>query len=421
MPLDFLHRFGPRVSRFVFTPPEKDATINILEGAVRSSKTWALHSKILYGCRYPVAGRKLLTGVSSKTIKMNVLDDLFEIVGPKNYHYNQQAGLLQLCGCPWIVMGAKDEGSEKYLRGSTLGYVVGDELSLTPRSFYQMLGTRMSPPGARSYFSTNPDSPVHWLYEHINDKVLKRSGRLYTLHTTLDDNPNLTEEFKETLRLSYKGMFYQRYILGRWVMAEGGIWVDSWSEDLLYGDEDRPKTLFAPGGFVDRWIAVDVGTTHPQVYGDFWDDGNTVWLDRRYWWDSLKEQKQKTNSEYADDLEEFMYGGNSRGQKKFDACQIIVPPEAASFAEELRRRGLWVTDADNDVKEGIEQVAMAFTRKKIRIHKQCKEVIRDCCAYSWDEKAAKRGEEKPLKMKDDGADMVRYGVKTKMPYWRLEA
>lgn len=412
MPLDFLNKFGPRVARFVFTPPEEDAITSVLEGAVRSSKTWALHSKILYGCRYPVAGRKLLTGVSSKTIKMNVLDDLFEIVGPKNYHYNQQGGTLTLCGCPWIVMGAKDEGSEKYLRGSTLGYVVGDELSLMPKSFFQMLGTRMSPPGARSYFSTNPDSPAHWLYEYINDKTLKRSGRLYTLHTMLDDNPNLTEEFKETLRLSYKGMFYQRYILGKWVMAEGGIWVDSWSEDLLYDDESRPKILFSPGGFVDRWIAVDVGTDHPQVYGEFWDDGNTIWLEKEYWWDSRKEQRQKTNGEYADDMEKFM------GK---EACQIICPPEAASFQEELRRRGLWVTDADNAVEDGIKQVAMAFAKKKLRIHrKNCKNTIRDCQAYSWDERASKRGVEQPLKLKDDGADMLRYGVKTKIPFFRLE-
>lgn len=413
MPLDFLHRFGPRLEKFVFTPPEQDAQTSILEGAVRSSKTWALHSKILYGCRYPVAGRKLLTGVSKATIKMNVLDDLFEIVGPKNYHYDSTHGILKLCGCPWIVMGAKDEGSEKYLRGATLGYVVGDELSLMPHSFFNMLGTRMSPPGARSYFSTNPDSPTHWLYEYINNKVLKRSGRLWTLHTTLDDNPNLSEEFKETLRLTYKGMFYQRYILGKWVMAEGGIWVDSWSEDLLYEDADRPKVLFAPGGFVDRFIAVDVGTDHPQVYGEFWDDGDTIWLEKEYWWDSRKEQRQKTNGDYADDMGKFM------GR---DSCQIIVPPEAASFQEELRRRGFWVTDADNAVEEGIKQVAMAFARKKVRIHRRnCKNTIRDITAYSWDEKASKRGEEKPLKVKDDGADMVRYAIKTKLPHWRLES
>ena len=413
MSMDFLNRFGPRVAKFVFNPPEKDARISVLEGAVRSSKTWALHSKILFGCRYPVAGRKLLTGVSKATIKMNVLDDLFGIVGPKNYHYNSTSGLLTLCGCPWIVMGAKDEGSEKYIRGATLGYVVGDELSLMPKSFFDMVGTRMSPPGARGYFSTNPDSPTHWLFEYINDRVLKRKGLLYTLHTTLEDNPNLSEDFKETLRLSYKGLFYQRYILGRWVLAEGGIWVDSWSEDILYGDDSRPRTLFAPGGFVDRWISVDVGTDHPQVYGEWWDDGTTIWLEKEYWWDSRKKQRQKTNGEYAEDLMEFM------GK---ESCQIIVPPEAASFKEELRQRGLWVTDADNAVEDGIKHVAMAFARKKVRINrKNCPNTIRDITSYSWDEKAAKRGEEKPLKVKDDGADMFRYGLRTKVPYWRLEA
>jgi len=103
--------FGARVERFAMRPPEEDCFINILEGAVRSGKTWGLHPKILYGCRYNIKGRKVLTGVSKQSTHNNVLSDLFNLVGSSNYNYNRNTGQLRLCDSDWLVIGARDEGS----------------------------------------------------------------------------------------------------------------------------------------------------------------------------------------------------------------------------------------------------------------------------------------------------------------------
>jgi PBSX family phage terminase large subunit len=134
-------------------------------------------------------------------------------------------------------MGAKDEGSEKFLRGSTIGLAICDELVLMPKGFFQMLLTRMSPKGARLYGSTNPDSPMHWLKtDYLDDPVLRKKKLLYSLHVTMDDYPNLDPEFVESQKTFYKGLFYQRFILGQWVMAEGSIWGDAWNDDLIYDE-----------------------------------------------------------------------------------------------------------------------------------------------------------------------------------------
>jgi hypothetical protein len=135
--------YSPRVERFAVRPLDKDRPINILYGAVRSGKTWSLHPKILYGCDYPVGGRKVLTGVSKLSVYNNVLTDLFDLVGYKNYSYNQNTGRLKLFGTDWLVIGAKDGGSEKYIRGLTVGVAFCDEISLMPQSFFQMLLTRL--------------------------------------------------------------------------------------------------------------------------------------------------------------------------------------------------------------------------------------------------------------------------------------
>jgi hypothetical protein len=162
---------GPRAEVFALRPPEEDWPINILTGAVRAGKTWALFPKTFYCCRYNVAGRKVFTGVSKQTIYNNVLTDLFDIIGTRNYSYNRSTGQLRLFGSEWLVIGAKDEGSERYIRGLTVGVALCDEISLMPQSFFQMLLSRMSPEGARLYATTNPDSPHHWLKSEYLDNL----------------------------------------------------------------------------------------------------------------------------------------------------------------------------------------------------------------------------------------------------------
>jgi hypothetical protein len=118
----------------------------------------------------------------------------------------------------------------------------------------------------------------------------------------------------------------------------------------------------------------------------------------------------KTDGQYVDDLIAF-------GAEKH---QIIVPPEAASFKQELIQRGLWVTDANNSVKEGIHTVATLFARRKLRISKRgCPELAKRIPNYAWDDDAAKRGIEQPRKTEDDDCDSLRYGVHGKIPQWRV--
>jgi PBSX family phage terminase large subunit len=165
-----------------------------------------------------------------------------------------------------LVIGAKDEGSERYIRGLTVGVALCDEISLMPQSFFQMLLSRMSPQGARLYAATNPDSPYHWLKtEYLDNPELRAKKILRSEHFTMADNPNLTTEFIEAQKRLYTGFFYQRFIQGLWVVAQGAIYKDSWSEALLYDLKDEPKGLRVRGGFQQRIVAIDYGTANPMV------------------------------------------------------------------------------------------------------------------------------------------------------------
>jgi PBSX family phage terminase large subunit len=409
--------FGPRLKEFAYRPLELDWRINILEGSVRSGKTWALHPKILQACRYPVNGWKVLTGVSKQTIFNNVLNDLFNLVGPSNYTYNHQSGLLKLCGASWLVMGAKDEGSEKYVRGLTIGVVVADELTLMPREFFQMLLTRMSPDGARLYATTNPATPYHWLKvdenggpAFLDDPTLRTKKLLWSGHYTMADNPNLTQEFIESQENMYTGVFYERFIKGRWVTAESSIYRDVLGPQCKYDDASRPIALLTSPA--ERYVFVDYGTVNPCVFLDVYGDGKTLYQEREYYWNSVKMRQQKTDAEYGDDFDAFI-GEEKRG------LVVIVDPSAASFKLELVRRGYQVKNGENEVLEGIRRVSSALKQGIYKIHTRCVETLKEHEGYAWNPKAAKRGEEEPIKERDHTCDAARVGICKAIPKWRL--
>ena len=157
------------------------------------------------------------------------------------------------------------------------------------------------------------------------------------------------------------------------------------------------------------------------MFLEIWDDGNTIWVDREYRWDSRSEQArhtgspQKTDTQYADDMGEFM------GKQPEEQCTIIVDPSAASFIVELRSRGFYVKPANNEVLDGIRVVSTLLSGRKIRIHQSCTGLRSEMQSYSWDEKAAERGEEKPVKQQDHGPDALRYYCMTILPKWRITA
>jgi len=412
--------FGPKIRKWARRKPQYDAWLNILAGSVRASKTWGTFPKILQLCGYNIAGLKVITGVSKSTIYQNVLNDLFELLGEGNYTYTRQSGELELLGAKWLVIGAKDEGSEKYIRGSTIGVVVCDEISLMPLSFWNMLLSRMSPKGARLYATTNPDSPYHWIKTEVLDNPNYRRGLCQDLNAitvTLEDNPNLPPEYKERVKRSYTGVFYRRFILGEWVLAEGAIYRDVLTDDIFYSDATRPPTLLHRNGHQEHWVSVDVGTVNAFAAVEIYDDGRTLWVERELYWDSRREGRQKTDAQYADDMVAFVGGIENRRYWP----GVIIDPSAAHFRAELINRGFWVVDGKNEVLEGIRKVSSLLGLKKIRIHERNKNLIAELRTYSWNDKRAKLGFEEPLRDHDHGPDAVRYYIHTRIGEWRIAA
>lgn len=303
----------------------------------------------------------------------------------------------------FYIFSGKDESSQDLIQGITLGGVFFDEVALMPESFVTQATGRCSVAGSKFWFNCNPDSPEHWFKKNWLDKAEEHN--LLHLHFELSDNLSLTSDIIERYKSMYYGVFYKRFILGLWVIAEGAIY-DMFDDENIYNDGERnPYCAYR------RYVSIDYGTTNPMVFSDVYDDGYTFWVEREYYYDSREKGKQKTDEQYADDLDEFC--------KDYRPDYVIIDPSAASFKLVLKNRGYRVKDANNDVLNGIRLMSMFIGQKRLKIHKRCVKHIQEIQSYVWDSKAAAKGVEKPVKEHDHSCDSSRYCLATVTKKYRL--
>lgn len=383
---------------------EKDGII--ADGAIRSGKTvsmslsfvmWAM--SLFDGQNFAMCGKtigsfrrnvlfwlKLMLRSRGYSITDHRADNLLAVRknGKENYFY---------------IFGGKDERSQDLIQGITLAGVFFDEVALMPESFVNQAIGRCSVKGSKFWFNCNPDGPYHWFKVNWIDKC-KEKNILY-LHFTMDDNLSLAEDIKKRYRSMYTGVFFKRYILGLWAVAEGIIY-DMFSKERHTKDIKEFFRILING---NRYVSCDYGTQNATVFL-LWNKGRDGkwYCIREYYYSGRDKAKQKTDSEYADDLKEWLEGIQIKA--------IIVDPSAASFIAELRKRGYKVLKAKNDVLDGIRLVGTMLNLEQLVFASSCKETIKEFASYVWDEKALERGEDKPTKQHDHCLDACRYFVST---------
>jgi PBSX family phage terminase large subunit len=406
------------------------ARINVWDGSVRSSKTICSLLAWLRYVRTGPAGNLVMVGKTERTLKRNIIDPLVEMLGPRRCKANWGDGELMLLGRRIYLAGANDEKAQEKIRGLTLAGAYVDEVSIIPESFWAMLLTRLSIDGAKLFGTTNPDGPTHWLLKNylakaslhidLDGKLRRHDGdRRLDLHRfsfRLADNPNLPPKYVAELAKEFTGLWYLRFIEGRWVLAEGAIF-DMFDPEP--GGRHVVETLPVP--IEQWWVAVDYGTTNPFVallLGLGVDD--RIYVAREWRWDSVDQRKQLTDATYSTHLRDWLDGLMwPPGQDRHAVERIIVDPSAASFIAQLWMDG-WdgVRGANNEVLDGIRNIASLLANDRLKIHQSCTGLLDEMVGYVWDPKATEKGEEKPLKARDHGPDALRYGVADARRVWR---
>ncbi len=365
------------------------ARLNIWEGSVSSGKTITSIVRWIEYVKTAPRGRLLMVGKTERTLKRNVLDDLEAIVGSNNFKKKGDGEVL-IFGRVVDLVGANDERAENKIRGGTYAGSYCDEITLYPEGFFRMLLSRLRVKGAKLFGTTNPDSPFHWFKEYFLDNL---ELNLKRFHFTMDDNLNLDEDYKIAIKKEYTGLWFKRFILGLWVMAAGAIY------DCF--KDDKHKTSDIPKVFDKYYVGMDYGTNNPCVFllvGKF---ANKYYIIKEFYHEGRKEG-QKTDSYYGKELKKFVDG--------YKITQYFLDPSASSFKTELKEQGIYTTDADNSVLDGIRKTSTLIDNDRLFVHTNCKNTLREFTSYIWDEKASKKGEDKPVKANDHALDALRYVI-----------
>ena len=373
--------------------------INLLEGSVSSGKTWISLVMWAFWVKTMPATPDTLYLMSARsltTLKRNCLLLLQALVGESNFTFsiNSKEGLL--FGRRIILEGANDSQAEAKIRGLTLQGAYCDELTKMQPDFFAMLLGRLRLPGAKLFATTNPDAPGHWLKTDYIDRADELD--FLDVRFLIDDNTTLPKDYVDSIKREYTGVFYQRFILGEWTLAEGLIY--PMFEDAIQAP---------PNGEPEKYVlSIDYGTQNPfaALLWAKYENDKTWYAIREYYYSGRTTGIQKTDNDYADDMDIFTAAiGN-----EYVKLKTIIDPSAASFIALLRRRGKYnVIPADNAVLDGIRETAMCLQNGNIKISPNCVNWKMEAQGYVW---ADTDSADIPVKEGDHLQDATRYFVKT---------
>lgn len=371
----------------------------IADGAIRSGKTVTMAFSFVIWAMSTFDRQNLaLCGKTIASLRRNVIGTLKRQLKARGYTVTEKRSDNLLVVSKgnhanlFYLFGGKDESSQDLIQGITLAGVFFDEVALMPESFVNQATARCSITGSKFWFNCNPEGPMHWFYVKW---ILKcRSRKILYLHFTMEDNLTLAEEIKERYRAQYTGVFFDRFIRGLWVVAEGLIYQ---FKKALHTTTEVPES--------GQWyISCDYGTLNPFSAG-LWlvSHGRAVRV-AEYYYSGREQTQQRTDEEYYAELEKLA------GDR--DIRHVIVDPSAASFIATIRRHGRFsVRKARNEVLPGIRLTAAMLQAGVIKIGSGCKDAIREFGLYRWEEK----GEvDKPIKENDHAMDDIRYFCSTIM-------
>ena len=385
--------------------PVRDADGIICDGAIRSGKTLSMSLSFVLWAMSSFNGENFaMCGKTVGSFRRNVLFWLKLMLTGRGYRVDDRRSENLVIVTKndtenyFYVFGGKDERSQDLIQGITLAGVFLDEVALMPESFVNQATGRCSVDGSKMWFNCNPEYPSHWFKTGWIDKADEK-GLLY-LHFTMEDNLSLSAKVKERYRRMYSGVWYDRFITGLWVMAEGLIY-PMYQEAIA----EAPETP-TEGSAEDYVISIDYGTQNAFA-ALLWRRCDKVWWAiREYYYSGRDTGIQKTDEQYASDLDAWL--ADIVPDK---AIRTIIDPSAASFIALLRQRKhrYKVVPADNAVLDGIRETATAMQTGLIKISKALISWRREIEGYVWDDKVS---DDKPIKVNDHAMDSMRYFVKT---------
>ena len=281
-------------------PGLKDFDGILCDGAVRSGKTvsmvvgfflWSM--ACFNGATFAICGKTV--GSLRRNITKNLPEWLGGLVQIQEYRSDNKLVARDRTGREntYYLFGGRDESSCRLIQGITLSGVLLDEAALMPQSFVEQACARCSEAGSKLWFNCNPEGPEHWLYKQWIIKAKEKN--MLRLHFTMEDNPALPESIRRRYENLYTGIFYRRFVLGQWCMAEGLVY--DFDPAVHVGLPEKPGGRY--------YISVDYGTRNPFSAGLWQVVNGKAYRIREFYYCGRDTGRLLTDEEYCDALEKL--------------------------------------------------------------------------------------------------------------------
>lgn len=375
----------------------------IADGSIRSGKTLSMSLSFVLWAMNTFNGMNFaMCGKTIGSFRRNVLASLKPMVKARGYELKDARAdnLITITNGEienyFYIFGGKDERSQDLIQGITLAGILFDEVALMPQSFVNQATARCSVEGSKFWFNCNPDNPKHFFYiEWIKQY---KSKRLLYLHFTMDDNLSLSEKIKQRYREMFTGVFYKRFILGLWVVADGLCFEQFASEpDKWLTDTAEEQINFIT-------VGVDFGGTKSKttfvataIHGNF----ERVGVIKAYKLDGPKGtiDAKRLNNEFIKFIRELQ--AEYKAPIKYAFCDCADTYLITGIKNAVKTAGLGLAVGDSDKGTIIDRIVCVNTllnTNRIYILRSCGQVINALRAAMWDTKAAEKGIDK---RKDD--------------------
>lgn len=374
---------------------------NIKFGATRSGKTYIDYFMIPRRIRACGSGRIVLIGNTKNTIERNILEPMRDIYGSRLVGAIGSNNAVMLFGRKCHVLGADKVNQVTKLQGASISYCYGDEVTTWHEDVFTMLKSRLSEPDSVFDGTCNPEGPQHWMKKFIDS-----DADIFAQGYTIDDNPFLEPTFVSNLKREYFGtVYYDRFILGRWVAAEGVIYRQFADNPELFMTDDDSDIRYAVcgvdfGGNISANAFVCVGFSH--------DFTNITVLDEYY------EKRAITPSELEREFLAFVAKNKAKYPLYEARCDSAETTLINGFTAAVVR-----ARADIDIKKAVKGritdrirfVNRMMSEGRFKIMRRCEHLKEAMVEAVWDEKSIV--EDKRLddgKFNVDSLDAMEYAL-----------
>jgi PBSX family phage terminase large subunit len=390
--------------------PVADRDGIIADGSIRSGKTLIMSlSYVLWAMSSFEFETFIMSGKTIASFRRNVLSKLKIVLMLRGYTVDEKRSDNLLIVSKgnienyFYMFGGKDEASQDLIQGLTAAGVFFDEAALMPESFINQAVARCSVEGSKLWFNCNPDSPYHYFNTDWIQQL--ETKNLYRLHFDLDDNPSLSERVKERYKSMFSGIFYDRFILGLWVLAEGTIYSHFNKKNCCIKESDIKDIKFDA-----YYVGTDYGITNPMVYlligVKIINNVTHVYVLDEYY--NTRNDGSKTDPVFLNDYIDFIEG--------YRITSNIIDPSATSLINLLRQNQINIRPASNSVIDGISNVSTFIKQSRLHIvEKNCPNLLKEFGSYVWDAKKTRLGIDEPVKEHDHALDALRYVINTLYP------